>query len=131
MTFQYSWDFLKAKKKKRKSKAGVRQVRLEGGGRGGAKVISLSKYLTDVAKNIYLQSTGLGPEIFKKPTEVPPLKDGLDRSKPKNQIMIDRHSQATNEYERKMKNYQHFWDQVNKNKEKLKSYYYKKLVLAI
>ena len=107
MTFEYSWDFLKAKKKKKKSKAGVRQVKLEGGGRGGAKVIPLSKYLTDMAKNIYLREKApdLGPEIFKRPTEVPPLKDGLDRSKPKNQTMIDRHSQATNEYERKMKNY--------------------------
>ena len=127
MTFQYSWDFLKAKKKKKKSKAGVRQVRLEGGGRGGAKVIPLNKYLTDMAKNIYLREVApdLGPEIFKKPTKVPPLKDGLDRSKPKNQIMIDRHSQATNEYERKMKNYRHFWDQVTKIRSGLRSKYEK------
>ena len=127
MTFQYSWDFLKAKKKKKKSKAGVRQVRLEGGGRGGAKVIPLNRYLTDMAKNIYLREVApdLGPEIFKKPTEVPPLKEGLDRSKPKNQIMIDRHSQATNEYERKMKNYRHFWDQVTKIRSGLRSKYEK------
>ena len=127
MTFQYSWDFLKAKKKKKKSKAGVRQVRLEGGGRGGAKVIPLNRYLTDMAKNIYLREVApdLGPEIFKKPTKVPPLKEGLDRSKPKNQIMIDRHSQATNEYERKMKNYRHFWDQVTKIRSGLRSKYEK------
>tara|TARA_R100001015_G_C4633770_1_gene199206 strand:+ start:1301 stop:2815 length:1515 start_codon:yes stop_codon:yes gene_type:complete len=127
MTFQYSWDFLKAKKKKKKSKTGTKYVRLQGGGRGGAKLQSLSKYITDVAKNKYLreEAPNLGPEIFKKPTEVPPLKDGLDRSKPKNQIMIDRHSQATNEYERKMKNYRHFWDKVNEIKSELNSYYYK------
>ena len=127
MTFQYSWDFLKAKKKKKKSKAGVRQVRLEGGGRGGAKVIPLNRYLTDMAKNIYLREVApdLGPEIFKKPTKVPPLKEGLDRSKPKNQIMIDRHSQATKEYERKMKNYRHFWDQVTKIRGRLRSKYEK------
>jgi hypothetical protein len=127
MTFEYSWDFLKAKKKKKKSKAGVRQVKLEGGARGGAKVIPLSKYLTDMAKNIYLREKApdLGPEIFKRPTEVPPLKDGLDRSKPKNQTMIDRHSQATKEYEARMKNYRHFWDQVTKIKSGLNSYYYK------
>lgn len=127
MTFQYSWDFLKAKKKKKKSKTGTKYVRLQGGGRGGAKLQSLSKYMTDMAKNIYLRKVApdLGPEVFKKPTEVPPLKDGLDRSKPKNQIMIDRHSQATDEYERKMKNYRHFWDQVNEIKSALNSYYYK------
>ena len=128
MTFQYSWDFLKAKKKKKKSKAGTKFVRLQDRtGRGGAKLQSLNQYLTDMAKGIYLREVApdLGPEIFKKPTKVPPLKEGLDRSKPKNQIKIEQHSQATKEYERKMKNYQHFWDQVNKNKEKLKSYYYK------
>ena len=127
MTFEYSWDFLKAKKKKKKSKAGVRQVKLEGGGRGGAKVIPLSRYLTDMAKNIYLREKApdLGPEIFKRPTEVPPLKDGLDRSKPKNQTMIDRHSQATKEYEARMKNYRHFWDQVTKIKSGLMSKYEK------
>ena len=128
MTFQYSWDFLKAKKKKKKSKAGTRFVRLQDRtGRGGAKLQSLNQYLTDMAKSIYLREVApnLGPEIFKKPTEVPPLKEGLDRSKPKNQIMMDRHSQATKEYERKMKNYQHFWDQVTKIRSGLRSYYEK------
>jgi hypothetical protein len=127
MTFEYSWELLKAKKKKKKSKAGVRQVKLEGGGRGGAKVIPLNRYLTDMAKNIYLREVApdLGPEIFKRPADVPPLKDGLDRSKPKNQTMIDRHSQATNEYERKMKNYRHFWDQVTKIRSGLRSKYEK------
>jgi len=128
MTFQYSWDFLKAKKKKKKSKAGTKFVRLQDRtGRGGAKLQSLNQYLTDMAKGIYLRdkAPNLGPEIFKRPADVPPLKDGLDRSKPKNQIMIDRHSQATKEYERKMKNYRHFWDQVTKIRSRLRSKYEK------
>ena len=128
MTFQYSWDFLKAKKKKKKSKAGTKFVRLQDRtGRGGAKLQSLNQYLTDMAKSIYLRDVApnLGPEIFKKPTEVPPLKEGLDRSKPKNQIMMDRHSQATKEYERKMKNFEHFQKQATKIRSRLRSYYEK------